>query len=169
MPDVIAGRIWLFGNDLDTDVMLPGRVIFRPEAEQVRALFADLRPGWVDCVGAGDIIVAGRNFGLGSSRPVQRALIGLGIACVVAESFAGLFLRGCVSYGLPALACPGAVAAFAEGDSAEVDLEAAVVRNPSIGIALKARPLPEDLLKLMTGGGILPQLEAQGLLSAPVR
>jgi 3-isopropylmalate/(R)-2-methylmalate dehydratase small subunit len=161
---MIEGRAWLFGDNINTDLMLPGSVLYRNEAEQLRQLFASTRPGWVDGVKPGDVLVAGENFGTGSSRPAARSLRNAGIACVVAESLNGLFFRSCVSYGLLALECPGVRTLFAEGDLAEISLEAFVVRRPASGVELAALPVPQRLLDIIAAGGIYPLLEAKGLV-----
>jgi 3-isopropylmalate/(R)-2-methylmalate dehydratase small subunit len=161
---MIEGRVWLFGDNVNTDLMLPGSMLYRTEAEQLRHLFAATRPGWVDSVTAGDVLVAGENFGTGSARPAARSLRNAGIACVVAESLNGLFFRSCVSYGLLALECRGAATLFAEGDRAEISLEEFTVRNAASGRQLPASPIPQTLLDIIAAGGIYPLLETRGLV-----
>ena len=163
---MISGKIWKFGDDINTDLMLPGPLLFATEDEQKRAVFAANRPGWVDEVRAGDIIVGGLNYGTGSSRPAARSLRNLGIAALLAESINGLFFRNAVNFGLLALECPGIHAAFEEGQTAEVSLEAFTVRNRDTGALLKAQRIPSMLLDLMTQGGLYPHLERQGLIEA---
>ena len=159
------GRVWKFGDDINTDLMLPGPLLTATEAEQARAVFSANRPGWVDQIAPGDIIVGGRNFGTGSSRPAARSLRNLGLGCLVAESINGLFFRNAVSFGFLALECPGVHTAFEEGQIAEVSLADWTVRNAATGAVLRAKPVPERLLNLMTGGGIYPLLEAEGLIA----
>ena len=163
----IAGRAWLFGDDINTDLILPNRAQYLPVAEQVTFVFVANRPGWLDQVAPGDIVVGGRNFGMGSSRPAARSLKALGIGALVAESINGLFFRNAVNWGFPALACPGIAAAVAEGDRLEIALERAEVRNATRGTALVGRPIPAPLLALMRAGGIFPLLAAEGLIAAP--
>jgi len=165
---MISGRVWIFGDDVNTDVMMPGAVLYGSEEAQTRALFSTIRPGWVDEVRTGDILIAGRNFGCGSSRPASRSLVNVGIACVVADGINSLFLRNCVSYGLQAFSCPGVSKAFTEGDIAEVDVDRGRVVNPRTAAELQGERLPQHLLAIMRGGGILPSLERMGLISAPV-
>jgi 3-isopropylmalate/(R)-2-methylmalate dehydratase small subunit len=162
---MIAARVWKFGDDINTDLMLPGSMVLKPEAEQARAVFAANRPGWIDEMRKGDAIVAGRNFGMGSNRPASRSLRNLGIGFLLAESINGLFFRNSVNFGLIALECPGCAAAFEEGDSAELDLEGWSVRNARSGAALKPLPIPERLLSLMRSGGIFPLMEKEGLIA----
>lgn len=161
---MICGRVWMFGDNINTDLMLPGPLLFASEEEQKQAVFAANRPGWVDQVRAGDIIVGGLNYGMGSSRPAARSLRNLGVAALVADSINGLFFRNAVNFGLLALECPGVHAAFAEGQTAEVSVEAFTVRNRETGAVLKALPIPPMLLDLMEHGGLYPHLERQGLI-----
>jgi 3-isopropylmalate/(R)-2-methylmalate dehydratase small subunit len=167
MTALISGRVWKFGDNINTDLMLPGDVHMGTEAEQARAVFAANRPGWVDEMRPGDIIVGGRNYGTGSSRPAARSLRNIGVACLIADSVNSLFFRNCVNFGLLALECPGVSAAFEEGDTAEIALGPFTVRNLLRGAVLHAQPVPANLLALMQGGGIYPVLERQGLI-APV-
>ena len=161
---MISGKVWKLGDDINTDLMLPGPLLFATEEEQKRAVFSANRPGWVDQVRAGDIIVSGLNYGMGSSRPAARSLRNLGIAALLAESINGLFFRNAVNFGLLALECPGIHAAFEEGQTAEVSLADFTVRNGDTGTLLKAQRTPSMLLDLMTRGGLYPHLESQGLV-----
>ena len=161
---MISGKVWKFGDNINTDLMLPGPLLFGTEEEQKRAVFSANRPGWVDQVQAGDIIVGGLNYGMGSSRPAARSLRNLGIAALFAESINGLFLRNAVNFGLLALECPGIYAAFDEGQTAELSLEDFTVRNCSTGVLLKAQGVPGVLLDMMLHGGLYPHLEQQGFI-----
>jgi 3-isopropylmalate/(R)-2-methylmalate dehydratase small subunit len=106
-PLLIKGRVWLFGEDnLNTDLMMPQTVYGKSLEEQVRHVFATYRPEWVDEVRAGDVLVGGRNFGTGSSRPASLLLKRLGIAAVVAETLNGLFYGNSVNYALPRWSVP---------------------------------------------------------------
>ena len=160
-----AGRVWKFGDDINTDLMLPGPLLTATEAEQARAVFSANRPGWIDRIAPGDIIVGGRNFGTGSSRPAARSLRNIGLGALLAESINGLFFRNAVSFGFLALECPGVHAAFEEGHTAKISVADWTVRNHDTGAVLRANPVPERLLALMTGGGIYPLLEAEGLIA----
>jgi 3-isopropylmalate/(R)-2-methylmalate dehydratase small subunit len=163
---IVTGRVWKFGDNINTDLMLPGDVHAGSEEEQARAVFAANRPGWVDEMKPGDFIIGGRNYGTGSSRPAARSLRNIGIACVVADSINGLFFRNCVNFGLLALECPGVSELFPEeGQIAEVSLDDFRVMNRTTGKALTSLPVPENLLTLMRGGGIYPVLEKQGLIA----
>jgi 3-isopropylmalate/(R)-2-methylmalate dehydratase small subunit len=165
---MIEGRCWLFGDDINTDVMMPGDVLYSSEAAQTKALFRDVRPRWLDEIGPGDILIAGRNFGLGSSRPAARSLVNVGISLLIAESISSLFFRGCVSYGLAAMTCPGITEHAREGDVLRADPRTGDVLNITTGTAISGHAVPTDLLATMRAGGTLPMLEARGLISPPV-
>jgi 3-isopropylmalate/(R)-2-methylmalate dehydratase small subunit len=162
---VISGRVWKFGDNINTDMMMPGPALYLPEAERIRYIFQANRPGWVDQVKRGDFIIGGKSYGVGSSRPAALSLRNVGIGCLIAESINGLFFRNCVSFGLLALECPGVHAMFEEGQTATVSTDDLTVRNEETGAVRKALPVPRQLVDLMCGGGIFPLLESQGLIA----
>lgn len=167
MNDSIGGKVWMFGDNINTDLMLPNVVNQGASTldEQAQMVFSANRPGWVNDMRPGDFIVGGRAFGIGSNRPAARSLRHLGIACLIAESINGLFFRNCVNFGLLALECPGVTDAFQEGHIAEVSLANFEVRNRDTHAVLKARSVPHNLLLLMQNGGVFPLLESQGLIA----
>ena len=160
-----SARVWKFGDNINTDLILPILAFYLTPQEQTRFVFKANRPGWVDLVQPGDIIVGGNNFGTGSSRPAARSLKNLGLGCLVANSINGLFFRNCVNFAFPAMECPGVFDAFSEGDVAEVDFEEASVRNATTGKVIKGASLPPKLLDLLKAGGIYPLLEKEGLIA----
>ena len=162
-----AARVWKFGDNINTDLILPSPASMLPVAEQPRFVFQANRPGWVDQVQPGDILVGGTNFGMGSSRPAARSLRNLKLGCLVAESLNGLFFRNCVNYAFPAMACEGVSALFEEGDMAEIDFEAKTVRNVTRGKSLAAKGLPEELLDIVRAGGIYALLAKEGAIAMP--
>jgi 3-isopropylmalate/(R)-2-methylmalate dehydratase small subunit len=164
MSEWVQGRVWCFGDDIDTDLIQPMHAMLGPLERQPRHVFEANRPGWVDEVAPGDVIVAGTNFGTGSSRPAAQVLVLLGIGGVLAESINGLFFRNCVNYGLPALECPGVGDLFSEGEQARFDLVGGRVENVSSGRMLAGRGWPAELLPTLRAGGVLQQLRAEGLL-----
>ncbi len=161
-------RVWKFPDNINTDLILPSASFYLTQEEQVRFVFQANRPGWVDQVAKGDILIGGKNFGMGSSRPAARSLRNLGLGCLVAESINGLFFRNCVNFAFPAMACPGVDKAFAEGDVAEADFANGVVKNVTQGTTLQAATLPQKLLDLLDAGGVYPLLEREGII-APLR
>jgi 3-isopropylmalate/(R)-2-methylmalate dehydratase small subunit len=161
---MLEGDVWTFGDDINTDLIAPTPYIYLPAKEQARHVFEANRPGWVDEMKPGDFIVAGRNFGMGSSRPAPMALNALSVGCVLADSINALFFRNCVSFGLLALECPGVSRLFQEGQRASVSVDDFTVRNLATGETLEAVPVPPALINLMRAGGIFPLLESEGLI-----
>lgn len=164
MSMIFEARVWKFPDNINTDLIIPSGSIYLSAAEQARLAFRASRPGWVDEMRPGDIIIGGRNFGMGSSRPASRSLKILGISCVIAESINGLFFRNCVNYAFPAMECPGVSASFEEGDVARVDFPGATVSNMRSGRTLEAKRLPAKLLELLRAGGIYALLEQKGII-----
>lgn len=154
-----GGRVWLFGDDVDTDAMAPGAFMkFGIETIAAHCLEA-LRPEFAGAVRPGDIVVAGRNFGLGSSREqAPQALRHLGVAAVVATSFAGLFHRNALNVGLPVLVC-AAAGSVADGAAARIDIAAGRLELPDEGRVLEGEPIPPFLVEMLGDGGLLPHLK----------
>ena len=167
MDTVITGRTWVVGDSITTDAMYPGFAMKLPVREAARHVFYELRPGWTDQVQPGDIVVAGRNFGLGSSRPVAVLFRELGISALVADEFNSLFLRNAINYGLPALTAPGVSGIFADGDTARLDFAEGWIENTATGQRLTGGALPPMVLDILAAGGILPKLAREGYLPAP--
>ena len=107
MANTFTGKVWKFGDDINTDLVIPNFAVLMPVEEQLQHCFSANRPGWVDEVQPGDVLVAGRNFGVGSARNIGAVFHALGISGVVADSFNGLGLRNCINSGLPSLPCAG--------------------------------------------------------------
>ena len=160
----ITGRVWKFGDNINTDLMMPNIAYESPPNEQPKFVFSANRPGWSSQVQKGDVIIGGSNFGTGSSRPAAKLLLGLGISAVVAESINGLFLRNCVNFGLPAFSCPRVLALFEEGDTASIDYEESTVTNQRTGKLLSGRKLPPSLIQLTLSGGVVPLLRREGYI-----
>jgi 3-isopropylmalate/(R)-2-methylmalate dehydratase small subunit len=161
----VTGRTWIFGDSINTDAMYPGFAMKFDTAEASRHVFYDLRPGWTDDVRPGDIVVAGRNFGIGSSRPVATLFRHLGVAALVAEEFNSLFLRNAINNGLPAITAPGIRDLVDEGD--ELTVSFAEGRLSSGGRRIDVAPLPPMVLDILAAGGLLPRLVADGFLAPP--
>jgi 3-isopropylmalate dehydratase small subunit len=157
----IEGRVWKFGHNVDTDVMAPGRYISLPIAQMAPHCLEVLDPRFAKEVERGDVVVAGRNFGCGSSREhAPQALKILGVGCVLAESFARIFYRNAIAIGLPVLPVGGLGLweTVEPGDRLAVDLAAGTVVHHRAGVTYEARPLPERMLAVLAEGGILPAL-----------
>lgn len=161
----LTGRAWVFPQDyINTDAMMPRAGYDLSPKEQNSLVLNSVRPGWADLVEPGDILVAGRNFGTGSSRPAPTLLRRLGIAALVAESVAEIFLRNCVSYALPVLDCPGCLEMTNEGDTVTVDLESGTFTNVTAGISRSGPVLPAMLRETIAAGGAYAQLRAEGYM-----
>jgi 3-isopropylmalate/(R)-2-methylmalate dehydratase small subunit len=164
MPHVVTGRVWKFGDDINTDLIHPGFALHLPIDEVPQHCFSANRPGWVDEVRPGDVLVAGRNLGVGSARPIGTIFLKLGLRAVLADSFNGLGLRNCVNAGLPVLPCPGITGFVAEGDILETNWATGEVRNLTSGMSIEGAPLPQALQDLVEAGGVEAMLFEQGYL-----
>ena len=161
--DELKGRVWKFGNNIDTDLIVPGQYLDAPMDEVVKHVFESIRPNFAEDVRRGDIIVAGRNFGCGSSREnAPAALQNLGIGCIVAESFARIFFRNAIAIGLPVVICGGVTGIFSDGDHARVAFGEARVENLKSGAVLQGDPLSPEILDIVEKGGMLEMLKALG-------
>jgi 3-isopropylmalate/(R)-2-methylmalate dehydratase small subunit len=160
----VNGRTWVFGDSLNTDAMYPPDAMKLDLPEAAKMVFYKVRPGWADLVTAGDIVVAGRNFGLGSSRPVAVLFRQLGVAALVAEEFNSLFFRNAVNAGLPAMTVPGVTSAFTDADTGTFNLATGGWRNETTGASGTVPVLPDLVLEIIASGGVLPRLAAQGYL-----
>ncbi len=169
MQETIDGRAWVFGDSVDTDNMYPGFAMKLPVHEAAKHIFYDLRPGWTDEVQAGDIVIAGQNFGIGSSRPVAQLFKHLGVAALVADEFNSLFLRNSINFGLPALTIPGVSTTIRDRDEVRLDIREATIQRPSDGIGLTGSPLPDFVLEILSRGGLLPMLAADGFIPVDPR
>jgi 3-isopropylmalate/(R)-2-methylmalate dehydratase small subunit len=162
------GRTWVFGNEINTDDMYPGFAMKLPAEEAAQHMFDATRPDWPGLVRPGDIVVAGRNFGLGSSRPVAQLFVTLGVSALIAEQYNSLFLRNALNYGLPAITLPGAREFITEGDVVALDIDEGVVTNRTRGETRRVEPFPEFILEILRNGGLVSQLESGGYLRTPV-
>ncbi|MFN2519952.1 MAG: homoaconitate hydratase [Candidatus Limnocylindria bacterium] len=158
-----ASRGWVFGDDLDTDQILPGRYApFMVGQERFHTYaFCDARPGFSSAVRPGDILVGGTNFGCGSSREYAvAALKKLGIGGVVATNFARIFYRNCINLGIPAVESSDAFAVVRDGDAVRLDLAAGLLRAPAGDAQL--RPLPAFAREILAAGGVVAYLREHG-------
>lgn len=162
----ISGRVWKYGDNVNTDVIFPGKYTYTvgDPAEMPQHALEDLDSRFALEVRPGDVIVAGSNWGCGSSR--EQAVTCLkesGVGAIVAESFARIYYRNCLNAALPALICPEAVAELEDGQQVEIDLGAGEIR--SAGSTYSFPPLPPAVMEIFEAGGLVPytraRLEAQ--------
>jgi 3-isopropylmalate dehydratase small subunit len=159
---VLRGRAWRFGDNVDTDQIIPAKYAIHSLDERKLGQHAmegvpGNEGGWAFKVSPGDIVVAGSNFGCGSSREIAPVAIrGAGISCVIADSFARIFFRNSINLGYPILQSPRAAEAVREGDELEVDLEAGTIRDFTCGDEYRAEAFPEFMTELMRMGGLVP-------------
>jgi 3-isopropylmalate/(R)-2-methylmalate dehydratase small subunit len=162
---IITGKVWKFGDEINTDLIFPHTAFRASPEEQAKLVFSDNRPGWSSLVTPGDIIVAGKNFGTGSSRPGSLVLKRLGIGGLVADSINGLFFRNCIGYGFPALQAQGVSDLFEEGEIAELNLRTGVVKNLTSGKTITGTAVSESMIETLAAGGISELLTQKGYLS----
>jgi len=162
----VTGRVWVFGDSLNTDAMYPPDAMKLDLPEAAKMIFYEVRPGWTNQVTPGDIVIAGKNFGLGSSRPVAALFNQLGVAALVAEEFNSLFFRNAINAGLPAMTVQDVTAAFSDGDIGTFDLRTGEWSNDTTGVSGTVPVLPDLILDILASGGVLPRLAEQGYLPA---
>jgi 3-isopropylmalate/(R)-2-methylmalate dehydratase small subunit len=155
----VSGRAFAFGDDIDTDVLAPGRYMKAPIEELARHCLEAVSPDFAGQVRPGDVVVGGRNFGMGSSREqAAQALKVLGVSAVLAKSFGGIFHRNALNLGLPVMVC-AETEKINPGDRLHVDFARGNVLNETSGETLPAEALPGFLLEMLTDGGLVPHLE----------
>lgn len=155
MKNSFKGKAWTFGDNVDTDQIIPAEYLVTMDGKELaKYAFSKVSPEFPKKVRAGDIVVVGRNFGCGSSREhAPRALMGAGVSCVVAESFARIFFRNSINIGLPLVE---AKLDAKDGDFVTVDLENGVVRNESTGREAEFASYPPFVMMLIEKGGLVP-------------
>jgi 3-isopropylmalate/(R)-2-methylmalate dehydratase small subunit len=158
---VLRGRAWKFGDNVDTDQIIPAKyAIYSLDEKKLGEHALEGVPdneGWAQKISPGDIVVGGSNFGCGSSREIAPiAIRGAGISCVIADSYARIFFRNAINLGYPILQSPQGAEAIEQGDELEVDLEEGVIRNFTRGDEYRAEPFPQFMADLMRMGGLVP-------------
>ncbi len=153
----ISGKVWRFGNDVDTDLIIPARYLNTSDpAELAKHCMEDADKTFASKVGAGDVMVAGKNFGCGSSRehaPV--AIKAAGVSCVIAKDFARIFYRNSFNIGLPIFESEEASLKIAEGDSVEIDADKGVIKNVTKNEEYRVKPIPPFMQELVAAGGLI--------------
>jgi 3-isopropylmalate/(R)-2-methylmalate dehydratase small subunit len=160
MDFVVSGRVWKYGDDVNTDAIIPGKyLMINDPVELGKHAMEGIDERFSQRVQKGDIIVGGRNFGCGSSREhAPLALKAAGVGAVVAESLARIFYRNSINLGLPVLECRGVSGLVQEGDLVVVDILRGEVMNQSTARSLKTAPIPEFVVSILRSGGLVPYL-----------
>ncbi|MDD3926293.1 MAG: 3-isopropylmalate dehydratase small subunit [bacterium] len=161
----IKGRVWKFGNNVDTDVIIPARYLNTSDpAELAQHCMEDIDGGFAAKVQPGDIIVAGDNFGCGSSREhAPIAIKAAGVSCVIAKSFARIFYRNAINIGLPILESPEASEGISENDEVEVVLDKGLICDITTGCKYTAQEFPPFMQDLIAAGGLINYVKAEAV------
>ena len=151
------GRVFKFGSNADTDVIIPARYLNVPDpAELAKHCMEDIDKKFVNKVSEGDIIVADKNFGCGSSREhAPIAIKAAGVSCVIAETFARIFYRNAINIGLPIIECPEAAKNIEEGNEIEVDFDSGKIYNKTKNEEYQGQAFPEFMQKIISNGGLI--------------
>ena len=161
---IIEGKVWKFGDNIDTDIIIPARYLNTSDPKELaKHCMEGIRPDFAQVVREGDIIVAGRNFGCGSSREhAPIATKAAGIKTVVAKSFARIFYRNAFNIGLPIVEAEEVVDTTKEGDVLKIDLDKGEIVNLTQNLTFKIQPLPDFMKELIADGGLIPHLAKKG-------
>jgi len=155
----MTGRVWKFGDDINTDVLAPGTYIKLPPEELATHCLEAIAPAFATSVQPGDFVVGGKNFGAGSSREqAAQSLKVLGVAGVIAPSFGGIFYRNAFNLGLPAIISVS-LAMVNDGDNLTVDMTTGQISNMTSGEEITGEPVPKNLLEIVAAGGLVPYLD----------
>lgn len=161
---IAKGQVFRYGDNVDTDVIIPARYLNTSDPKELAShCMEDIDKEFVKKVQPGDIIVADKNFGCGSSR--EHAPIAIkesGISCVIASTFARIFFRNAINIGLPILECDAAAKGIRAGDMVEVDFATGVIKNLTTGEQFQAQPFPEFMQKLIASGGLVDYIKNEG-------
>ena len=151
------GRVFKFGDNVDTDVIIPARYLNSSDPKELAAhCMEDIDADFVNKVAEGDIIVANKNFGFGSSREhAPIAIKAAGVSCVIAETFARIFYRNAINIGLPIIECPDAAAGIEAGDEVEVDFDTGIITNKTKNTTFQGQPFPEFMQKIIASEGLV--------------
>ena len=157
------GKVFKYGNNIDTDVIIPARYLNSSDHKELAShCMEDIDKEFVNKVSSGDIMVAGDNFGCGSSREhAPIAIKASGISCVIAKTFARIFYRNAINIGLPIMECPEASDAINNGDTVEVDFDSGEIRNVTTGETFKAAAFPEFIKEIIDAGGLLASIKKE--------
>lgn len=165
MKQIFTGKVWCFDDNISTDLIMPGfAALSNPDMtleESAQYCMYSNRPGWAKQVTAGDLIVGGKNFGCGSSRPASQVIKALGIPVLITESVSRIFFRNSINVGLAVITCPGIRQEIMEGDQLEVDLSTGMIRDLTTGKQFQGSPLPAGSppMEILESGGIIPYIQ----------
>jgi 3-isopropylmalate/(R)-2-methylmalate dehydratase small subunit len=161
----LQGTVWKFGDNVDTDLIIPARFLNSFDKDELaQNCFADVRPGFMDLISPGDIIVAGKNFGSGSSREhAPLAIKAAGISVIIAESFARIFYRNAFNIGLPIVESTEAPRSIMEGSLVSVDLATGEIMNTDTGERFLAKPVPSFMRAIIDAGGLVNHIKKIGM------
>ena len=162
----LEGRVWKFGDHVDTDGIIPARFLNVSDQDLLaKNCFVDLRPDFSKTVHPGDVIVAGNNFGCGSSREhAPLAIKAAGVSVVIAKSFARIFYRNAFNIGLPILESEEAYTRFEDGSRIQVDLESGEISGGNDGVRVTAKPIPTFMTEIVQAGGLVAYIKQRGSL-----
>ena len=159
---MLKGKVYKFGNDIDTDIIVPATYLSTfDEKELAKHCMEYTNPDFYSNVKKGDIIVAGKNFGCGSSREhAPLAIKGCGVSIVIAKSFARIFYRNALNIGLYILECPEAVDGINDGDTVSVNVDSGLIKNETTGASFQAKPFPQFIQNIIECGGLINAIKA---------
>ena len=159
--ETAKGKVFKYGDNVDTDVIIPARYLNVSSGEELaKYCMIDIDADFVNNVKEGDIIVATKNFGCGSSREhAPLAIKCAGVSCVIASTFARIFYRNAINIGLPILECPAASEAIAEGDTVSIDFDTGVITDETTGQTFQAAPFPPFIQNIIAKGGLMNSLK----------
>lgn len=158
------GTVFKYGDNVDTDVIIPARYLNSSDpAELAKHCMEDIDKDFIHKVQKGDIIVADKNFGCGSSREhAPIAIKAAGVSCVIAETFARIFYRNAINIGLPIIECPEASKGIKEGEQVEIDFDSGMIYNKTQNTQFKGQAFPEFMQKIIKAEGLIPYINSKG-------
>ena len=160
----VSGKTYKYGDNVDTDVIIPARYLNTPDAKELaKHCMEDIDTSFASTVKPGEIMIAGKNFGCGSSREhAPLAIKTCGVACVIAATFARIFYRNALNIGLPILECPEAAKAIKVGDTVSVDFDTGVITDETTGKSFQGEPFPPFMQELIAAGGLAAFRRSRG-------
>ncbi len=159
----LEGNVFKYGDNVDTDVIIPARYLNSSDPKELaQHCMEDIDKSFVGKVQQGDIIVAAKNFGCGSSREhAPIAIKAAGVSCVIAQTFARIFYRNSINIGLPIIECPEAAKQISAGDKVSVDLDTGLITDETTGQSWKGQAFPPFMQKIITAGGLIPYINSK--------